>query len=451
MQSLVKCRNFNITLAKNILYRNQLYGRYRGRYGKYGNNRAVLRRKENNTLHESLLQQLEMEKVISYFTASLGAVFSVEDILWDISHNCISQLGFEDCVIYLIDYDKQCLIQKAAWGPKTTEAKKILNPIEIPLGKGIVGAVAISGNAEIIADTSKDHRYIIDDERRFSEITIPIKTADRIIGVLDSEHHQKNFYTARHRQILETVAAICANKIVLAQTELQRHQAALDLLIHQRKSAEAKLQSMRLQMNPHFLFNSLNSIQQLILRNHTDDAARYLSRFSKLLRQVLTYSDYNTVSLAKEIEMLELYLQLEALRFKESFEYHISTSSMIDQDEMEIPTLLVQPFVENAIWHGLLHKTGDRKLSIRFHLSNEEQIICMIEDNGIGREAAQKISQSLKDDLHTGKGIRSADERLRLFNEQFDAKSILQIEDLKDVSGAAIGTRVTIFFPLWNE
>lgn len=433
------------------MYRHHLYRTYRNRYGKYGNKRAVVRRKQKNALHEGLLQQLEMEKVISYFTTSLGAMFSVEDILWDVSHNCISQLGFEDCVIYLIDPDKQCLIQKAAWGPKTTAANKILNPIEIPLGKGIVGTVAMTGKAEIIADTSKDKRYIIDDEQRFSELTIPIKSADRIIGVLDSEHRQKNFYTAWHRQILEAVAAICATKIVLAQAEAQRHQAALDLLMQQRQSAEAKLRSMRLQMNPHFLFNSLNSIQQLILRNHTDDAARYLSRFSKLLRQVLTYSDYDTVSLVKEIEMLELYLQLEALRFKESFQYSISASNMIDRDEMEIPTLLIQPFVENAIWHGLLHKAGDRKLNIHFHLSNHEQIICTIEDNGIGREAAHKISQSAKDDLHSGKGIRSADERLRLFNEQFDAKSFLQIEDLTDASGAASGTRVIIFFPLWNE
>lgn len=411
----------------------------------------MLRRKQQTIPQEDLLQQLEMEKVISYFTASLGVLFSVEDILWDVSHNCISQLDFEDCVIYLIDHEKKCLVQKAAWGPKTTDENRILNPLEIPLGKGIVGTVAITGKAEIIADTSKDNRYIVDDERRYSEIAIPIKTAGQIIGVLDSEHRQKNFYTARHRQILETVAAICANKIVLAQTESLRHQAALDLLVHQRQSAEAKLQSMRLQMNPHFLFNSLNSIQQLILRNHTDDAARYLSRFSKLLRQVLTYSDYNTVSLAKEIEMLDLYLQLEALRFKESFQYSITTSNLIDRDEMEIPTLLIQPFAENAIWHGLLHKTGERKLNIHFHISNEEQIICTIEDNGIGREAAQKISQAIKEDLHTGKGIRSADERLRLFNEQYDAKSLLQIEDLADASGAATGTRVSIFFPLWNE
>lgn len=392
-----------------------------------------------------------MEKLISYFSTSLGAMFSVEDILWDVSRNCISQLGFEDCVIYLIDYEKNCLIQKAAWGPKTTQENKILNPIEIPLGQGIVGTVAVTGKVEIIADTSKDSRYIVDDERRYSEITIPIKTAGKIIGVLDSEHRQKNFYTNKHRQILETVAAICANKIVLAQTEAQRHQAAVDLLVHQRQTAEAKLQSMRLQMNPHFLFNSLNSIQQLILRNHTDDAARYLSRFSKLLRQVLTYSDYSTVSLTKEIEMLELYLQLEALRFKESFQYSISACSMINRDEMEIPTLLIQPFVENAIWHGLLHKTGERKLHINFLLSNEEQIICTIEDNGIGRKAAQKISQAVKDDLHTGKGIRSADDRLRLFNEQFEAKSYLEIEDLTDASGNASGTRVSIFFPVWNE
>jgi ligand-binding sensor domain-containing protein/putative methionine-R-sulfoxide reductase with GAF domain len=390
-------------------------------------------------------EQLETEQAINYFASSIYGQKTVDDILWDVSKNCIGRLNFEDCVIYLKDEERNVLVQKAAWGPKTTTENKVLNPLEIPVGKGIVGTVADKGIAEIIADTSFDARYIVDDVRRYSEISVPIIYSGKVIGVIDSEHSRKNFFTSKHLSILTTIASLCANKIIRSRAEEAKQKAQMELLEHQRKMAEVQLKSLRLQMSPHFLFNALNSIQQIILSGNDAGATKYLSKFSKLLRLVLQHSDREKISLKEEVETLSLYLELESLRFEDSFLYEINFDKAMDAEEIKIPTLLVQPFVENAIWHGLLHKEGLRKLTIQFSEDHNDNLICVVEDNGIGREASGKLSMK---ELHTGKGLTVAEERIKTFNEQHAQKSFFVIEDLYENNGTASGTRVKISLPL---
>src|SRR5690606_24718828 len=127
-------------------------------------------------------------ETINYFAISLFGQNTEDEILWDLARNCISRLGFEDCVIYLVDEDRRVLIQKAAYGPKNPKGFTIHDPLEIPLGAGIVGSVALSGKAELVHDTSKDPRYIQDDAFRYSELCVPIMVEDKVIGVIDSEH-----------------------------------------------------------------------------------------------------------------------------------------------------------------------------------------------------------------------------------------------------------------------
>lgn len=402
---------------------------------------------EQQAIADNLQYRLETEKIINYFAISISEKQSEDDLVWDVVKNCISHLGFEDCVIYLMDYDRNILVQKAAWGPKTDHKNIIINPIEIPLGIGIVGHVALNKKAETIKDVTLDTRYIIDDVQRYSEIAVPILNDGNLLGVIDSEHSQKDFYTQRHLQVLTIIASLCADKITIIKTIAEKRKAEIEGMKNKQKATEARLQSIRLQMNPHFLFNSLNSIQQMILTGDETVATRSLSKFSRLLRMVLIQSDKEKISLSKELEMLELYIELESQRFKESFEYSIYCDSSIDRDETQIPTLLIQPFVENAIWHGLMHKEGIRQLKIEIKEAGN-LIVCVIEDNGIGRFASQHLKEnSVVEDHHTGKAIGLTAERLKIFDEYSNRGGSLQIIDQKDEFGNASGTKVVIRFP----
>lgn len=390
-------------------------------------------------------KQLEAEQAITYFANSEYTNSNAEEILWDMARNCISRLGFEDCVIYLIDEDKDALIQKAALGAKTMDLKTITNPIEIPVGKGIVGSVAVSGKTERINDTSKDSRYILDDAMRFSEITVPIVHEGKVIGVIDSEHHKKHFFTKEHQSILETMASICATKIVNAQAVQVLAEKEIKLLEIDKKVAETRLMALRAQMNPHFIFNCLNAIDNYILKNDADQASRYLNKFARLVRSILSESDKNFITLKKELDLLNNYIELENIRLTEKFDYTLQLDPSIDINDIEIPTMVLQPFVENAIVHGLAHQTGKKTLSISISLT-DETLKCIIEDSGVGREEALRIKNS-KIQTHESKGMRVTEGRLELLQQEVKEKGTVIITDLYDAEGKPAGTRVEINVP----
>ncbi|MCX6317898.1 MAG: histidine kinase [Bacteroidetes bacterium] len=392
--------------------------------------------------------RLEAELVITYFASQINSHNNTDDMLWDVARNCISKLHFQDCVIYLINAQGDKLVQKAAHGPKNAVDFTISRPIEIPIGTGITGTVAKTGKPEMVNDTRNDSRYIVDDERRSSEIAVPIFINNKVVGVIDSEHRQKNFFTQSHLTILQTIAALCANQIQKTRAEEERQKATIELLENKQKAIESRLQSLRLQMNPHFLFNALNSIQQMILANEEMVATKYLSRFSKLLRAVLIHSDKESISLKDEIEILKMYVELESVRFRNAFSYTITCDENLETEEIKIPTLLVQPFVENAIWHGLMHKEGNRILTISF--SEKGNLLqCIIEDNGVGRKKAKEAGQaSGQDKKHTSRGIAVSEERLKTLKTPSCQPGTLQINDLEGPDGEALGTQVIINFPI---
>ncbi|MBX2923631.1 MAG: tetratricopeptide repeat protein [Chitinophagaceae bacterium] len=178
----------------------------------------------------SYKRRIREERILNYFATSLYNQNTVDDVFWDIAKNCVSKLGFEDCVVYGYDSNRKMLVQKAAYGPKNPSKHIISNLIEIPLGKGIVGAVAASLQPEIVNDTSKDPRYIVDDASRRSEITIPILLDGKLLGIIDSEHSRKGFYTQRHVNLLQKIADTCSKKITKYFVEESlRRQIATDL------------------------------------------------------------------------------------------------------------------------------------------------------------------------------------------------------------------------------
>lgn len=190
-------------------------------------------------------------------------------------------------------------------------------------------------------------------------------------------------------------------------------------------------------MNPHFLFNSLNSVQNLIQQNRVREAHLYLSDFAGMIRKVLRNSDKEEVSLAEEMEMLEQYLNLEQLRF--DFKYDIEVDDGIDQNLFMVPSMILQPVAENALIHGLQNKTGDKKLSIRIlKLTNAVQII--IEDNGIGIKEAQKLKTN-----SNGVGLRMNEERIQMMKEKYGGNYSFKLIDLSEQNQE--GTRVEIVIP----
>ena len=180
--------------------------------------------------------------------------------------------------------------------------------------------------------------------------------------------------------------------------------------------------------------------------NKPQDAMHYLNQFSRLLRTVLQTSEKNFITLEQELVLLELYLELEAMRFDKQFHYNIEADPIIDPEEIIIPSFLLQPFVENALWHGLMHKKGDRSLKVSFKLETEDLLVCTIDDNGIGREQAAIIKKkSLKS--HQSMGIKIIGARMELMKKQ-NAAFDLQIIDKVDELGQATGTMVIIKFPV---
>jgi ligand-binding sensor domain-containing protein/putative methionine-R-sulfoxide reductase with GAF domain len=392
-------------------------------------------------------EELEAEQAINYFSSSMYAYQSVDTILWDVARNCISRLYFEDCVIYLFDEERKTLVQKAAYGPKTHSRHEIEHPLEIPLGKGITGSVALSGKAEIVNDTSADPRYIVDDAVRYSEITVPIMADETVLGVIDCEHSKKGFFTQRHLFILTTIASLCASKIAKAKVESQKQEAERILRDTQQKMAEIEMQALRAQMNPHFIFNCLNSINRYIVKSDQATASLYLTRFAKLIRLILDNSNNKSVSLNSELEALKLYIEMESIRFEKQFTYSVTVDKNVQPDYINVPPLIIQPFVENAIWHGLLHKETAGHLNIHFSRKIANILMCIIEDDGVGREKAKELkskSTSTKKSL----GMKLTEDRLSLLNRQTFMDATVEVLDLKNREGEPTGTKVVLKIPV---
>ena len=210
----------------------------------------------------------------------------------------------------------------------------------------------------------------------------------------------------------------------------------------QKQSAELEMQALRAQMNPHFIFNSLSSINHFILKNESKTASNYLTRFSRLIRMVLMNSQKPLIILQDELEMLRIYLDMERLRFKNSFDYFISFKNEIDAENVFVPPLILQPFCENAIWHGLMHKDGHGHLTIDLGMENNI-IECVIADDGIGREKAAEL-KSKSVEREKSLGLQITTQRLALLNQNKNVQTFYTIEDISDESKKILGTKVIV-------
>jgi tetratricopeptide (TPR) repeat protein len=309
----------------------------------------------------------------------------------------------------------------------------------------------------------KDSMYNEENARQINELQTKYETEkkDKQIALLAKEKEVQQKEVQRQATLkkasisgLFLLGLLIGLLVYIFRQKLKNQQllAAKDTQIkevtYKRQMSELEMKALQAQINPHFLFNCMNSINRMILEGDNDHASLYLGKFSKLVRLILENAENAKVTLQNELALLESYIQLESLRFKGKIDYRITVDESIDPDDTYLPSMILQPFVENAIWHGLLHKPVESQQGI-IEISVKEEnnrLYCIIEDNGIGREKARELREQSV--LKTKSlGMKITEERLRLLSKEQMAQLVC-ITDLKDAFNQALGTRVEINIPV---
>lgn len=231
--------------------------------------------------------------------------------------------------------------------------------------------------------------------------------------------------------------------IVAWRFKMLKKQASLEL-----QMVQSQQSALNAQLKPHFIFNALNSIHNFIRKNDVESSTKYLLLFAKLIRQILANSTEPIVTVRQELDLIEKYLEIEQLRFKKRMSYELIIDPTIEMNLYKIPTQLIQPYLENAIWHGIMHKETDGHISLELKLS-DQHLICTIEDDGVGREKARSIREKYFE--HKSVGMNISSKRLKLVETIFKESVGLEIKDLKNENQQSIGTRVILTLPIIIE
>jgi hypothetical protein len=313
-------------------------------------------------------------------------------------------------------------------------------------------------NATILADQKLQQEKMLADERIANEKAIAEQKLEQekaIVIAGEKANYEKSIAIEKIRNEKQQTNNLLFMGLILVvvtsvflilyfrQRQLKKRAVEKAEAIH--KIAELEMQSLRSQLNPHFIFNSLNSIQTLILKEETDKSQSYLSQFARLLRMLLENTENQFIPLQKEIDFLQLYLGLEGLRVPD-MQYSISTDPALNTEQILIPNMFLQPYVENAIWHGLSHKETDKQLQIRIYSENGT-VNYEIEDNGVGRKKAGELKSFFQKQQHQSKGMELLSKRIKLLNKEYSSTIQTEVTDVMK-NNEVTGTLVTIKVPL---
>jgi len=322
-----------------------------------------------------------------------------------------------------------------------TEGKVLYQYLyEINVGKGNINEAL---KYHIAYTAAKDTLNRIQAGRETIELQLKLETEqkERQIDLLGQENKFKAYKLRQTSYLLFGLGGLVLLTILLAVIMIRNNK-----LRESQKNLILQQKLLRSQMNPHFLFNTLVSIQNFILQQKSDLAGKYLSKFSMLVRTILDSSFKDHILLADEINTLKNYMDLQKIRYPGKFEYGVEIDQSLDTESIHLPPILLQPFVENAIEHGLKHKEGKGQISLRF-LKREDQFICEIEDDGVGREKAMEAERS-NGKTHQSLATNIVKERIQNLNKNLKRKIHFNIIDLKSEANAPLGTMVVISFPL---
>ncbi len=350
----------------------------------------------NEQLQKQIAMRIETNDTINYFATSLFGKNTIHEILWDVAKNCISRLGLIDCVIYLLDEERGVLVQKAAYGKKNPEEFKIYVPIEIPLGMGIVGTVAQTGVPEIVGDASKDPRYIVDDQARLSELAVPLVVKNKVIGVIDSEHPDKNFFTRYHQDALSTIASICASKISQAIADEKASKAREAQMEAEQIKQLDQLKSQFFANISHEFRTPLHLILAPLQKRHgviTEDEKGLMTRNAKrllrLVNQLLDLTKMEVGLVSAEPRNLDVF------RFVKDVAY--SFSPLVELKELTYRILIperevivsidpdkLEKIVYNLLSNAFKFTPKGGTITIKMAIDANNNLSLEVADNGIG-------------------------------------------------------------------
>lgn len=290
----------------------------------------------------------------------------------------------------------------------------------------------------------QDSLIILNTKARISSFEIEQQqhqNEDEIVKLQTQKEIQRNYY------IIGGVILLLSGLALISRLRYKRKRDKEQLTTEFKKQlAQAETKALRAQMNPHFIFNSLNSINSFVIDQKHELASDYLIKFSKLIRLILDNSRSETITLEKELETLKLYVTLESARFDNKFTCFYNVAGDVNTNAIMIPPMLLQPFVENAIWHGLMQKEGQGTITIEISMMNKDYLKISIADDGIGREKAAALKS--KSATHKSHGLKVTSQRIDMMNKLNSTGAQVHILDLKDEHDNATGTKVELIIPL---
>ncbi|MEL6987931.1 MAG: histidine kinase, partial [Bacteroidota bacterium] len=384
-------------------------------------------------------ETLRYDQSIQSLSLSMHKQHEEDEGFWKIILGSIIQNGINVCSVYLLDRNENFFVRKA----QLISSEEHKDYLEFP------SLLALNQNA---LSTLKDKQPIPNSKGiqnsnkkspRSSKAIIPIIIDEQVVGFLNCEDGPKDSFNERKISFLSTIATIIASKLETYRSEQNRQSAEVSLSKNLKKVSELEMKSLRSQMNPHFMFNSLNSINNFIVKNDQENASDYLTSFARLMRIILENSRHDWVSLDSELNALRLYIGMEKLRFEKQFNYHEYIDPVIDLKATLIPPMLIQPFIENAIWHGLLPKKSESSnLKLSF-LNEQDQLIVLVDDDGIGTNQS-KIRKSNFNVSRKSFGQKIISERIDLINEIYALNAHVKILDKADLNINEQGTQVKL-------
>ncbi len=307
---------------------------------------------------------------------------------------------------------------------------------------------------EVLLQEKLEKEQVIsqDQAKNLERLTEKRRYEDRLEKLTIQQLEEKLSFQEQNRNLwfgltVITLLLVGAGMIVMVYQSKQKYKFKQREAEYQQRIAQTEISALRAQMNPHFIFNCLNSIQYYAARNEADTASDYLTKFSRLIRLVLENSRSEKVTLTNELETLRLYIEMEAMRFQQKVRYQIQIAPSIDTDVIQIPPLLLQPFVENAIWHGLMHKEEGGNVSITVTQPQDSHLQVIICDDGVGRAKAAEF-KSKSATKQKSFGMKVTAQRIELINQIYHTHTHIQIEDIINAQGEAKGTKVIVNIPL---